>query len=246
VVLGMLGGFLTPILLSTGQDAPLGLFSYIALLDVVIIAVALHCRWNYLLPLAALGTVVMELGWLAHYFAAGSYDVGWRTLVPFSVLSGFYALWLWVVARAMRLNPRDAWASGAALSLGAIAFLTAFYFSRFAGVDGRPWLLFGFVFVLDLLTLGVARRDAKVQWAYTVSGGVVFLFLSIWMGSRSTEELLAAALTYTLVFALAHTVLPIWLGRRDGRATLPPDATLFPPVALVVLLIPIFRVVALT
>jgi len=33
-VLGMLGGFLTPILLSTGQDNPLGLFVYIALLDI--------------------------------------------------------------------------------------------------------------------------------------------------------------------------------------------------------------------
>ena len=32
-VLGMAGGFLTPILLSTGHDNPFGLFGYIALLD---------------------------------------------------------------------------------------------------------------------------------------------------------------------------------------------------------------------
>jgi len=32
-ILGMLGGFLTPILVSTGQDNPLGLFGYIAILD---------------------------------------------------------------------------------------------------------------------------------------------------------------------------------------------------------------------
>jgi uncharacterized membrane protein len=32
-ILGMLGGFLTPILLSTGEDNPVGLFGYIALLD---------------------------------------------------------------------------------------------------------------------------------------------------------------------------------------------------------------------
>ena len=32
-ILGMLGGFLTPVLLSTGQDNPLGLFGYIAILD---------------------------------------------------------------------------------------------------------------------------------------------------------------------------------------------------------------------
>jgi uncharacterized membrane protein len=33
-ILGIAGGFLTPILLSTGQDNPLGLFGYIALLDI--------------------------------------------------------------------------------------------------------------------------------------------------------------------------------------------------------------------
>ena len=41
-ILGMLGGFLTPILLSTGQDNPLGLFGYIAILDAGLIVVALQ------------------------------------------------------------------------------------------------------------------------------------------------------------------------------------------------------------
>src|SRR6266852_6541234 len=47
-ILGMLGGFLTPILLSTGQDNPLGLFGYIAILDIGLILVSLHHRWNFL------------------------------------------------------------------------------------------------------------------------------------------------------------------------------------------------------
>jgi len=45
--------FLTPILLSTGQDNPLGLFGYIAILDAGLILVALHRRWNFLTALAA-------------------------------------------------------------------------------------------------------------------------------------------------------------------------------------------------
>ena len=47
-ILGMLGGFLTPVLLSTGQDNPLGLFGYIAILDTGLILVSLHRRWNFL------------------------------------------------------------------------------------------------------------------------------------------------------------------------------------------------------
>ena len=47
-ILGMLGGFLTPVLLSTGQDNPLGLFGYIAILDVGLIVVTLDRRWHFL------------------------------------------------------------------------------------------------------------------------------------------------------------------------------------------------------
>ena len=57
-ILGMLGGFLTPILLSTGVDNPFGLFGYIALLDVGLILVALHRRWLFLATLAAAGTIL--------------------------------------------------------------------------------------------------------------------------------------------------------------------------------------------
>ena len=39
-VLGMLGGFLTPVLINTGVDNPLALFTYIALLDIGLLAVA--------------------------------------------------------------------------------------------------------------------------------------------------------------------------------------------------------------
>src|SRR5246500_2798680 len=39
-VLGIAGGFLTPVLLSTGEDYPLGLFVYIAFLDVGLFSVA--------------------------------------------------------------------------------------------------------------------------------------------------------------------------------------------------------------
>src|SRR5438046_5500388 len=47
-VLGIAGGFLTPILLSTGEDYPLGLFGYIALLAVRLRALAQRRRWDAL------------------------------------------------------------------------------------------------------------------------------------------------------------------------------------------------------
>ena len=77
-VLGILGGFLTPVLLSTGVDNPLGLFVYVALLDLGLMAVALHQRWNYLVLLGGIGTVVMHLGWVSEFFQASRGSSRWR------------------------------------------------------------------------------------------------------------------------------------------------------------------------
>src|SRR5207253_2604714 len=52
-ILGIAGGFLTPVLLSTGQDNPLGLFGYTALLDIGLLAVARRKEWSSLPILGA-------------------------------------------------------------------------------------------------------------------------------------------------------------------------------------------------
>ena len=75
-VLGMLGGFLTPILLSTGVDNPGGLFGYIAILDAGLIIVALARRWFFLTALAAGCTALMEIAWAGKFFVEGKYFDG--------------------------------------------------------------------------------------------------------------------------------------------------------------------------
>src|SRR6266545_6472946 len=67
-VLGIAGGFLTPILLSTGEDYPLGLFVYIALLDIGLLALAQRQRWNGLAILGAVGTALMQFAWITTFF----------------------------------------------------------------------------------------------------------------------------------------------------------------------------------
>src|SRR6476620_787290 len=67
-VLGIAGGFLTPVLLSTPQDNPLGLFGYMALLDIGLLALAQRQRWNAPPILGAIGTAVMQFAWVDAYF----------------------------------------------------------------------------------------------------------------------------------------------------------------------------------
>jgi len=93
-VLGIAGGFLTPILLSTNQDNPLGLFGYIALLDIGLLALAQRQRWNALPILGAIGTALMQIAWVGAFFVPEKYFAGNRVLIFMAVFVGFQALFL--------------------------------------------------------------------------------------------------------------------------------------------------------
>src|SRR5207249_2270683 len=88
-ILGMAGGFLTPVLLSTGQDNPLGLFGYTALLDIGLLMVTRRKEWSALPILGALGTVLMQIGWVSQFFLREEYFLGKKVLVSMAIFLGF-------------------------------------------------------------------------------------------------------------------------------------------------------------
>src|SRR5262249_36065276 len=61
-LLGLFGGFLTPVLLSTGEDHPLGLFGYLLLLNAGLAWVALRKRWAVLAILSLAFTTLYHSG----------------------------------------------------------------------------------------------------------------------------------------------------------------------------------------
>src|SRR6266700_602672 len=97
-VLGMAGGFLTPILLSTGQDNPFGLFGYVALLDIGLLMVARRKEWSALPILGAIGTVLMQIGWVTQFFLREQYFLGDKVFVPMAIFLGFELLFCSVMA----------------------------------------------------------------------------------------------------------------------------------------------------
>jgi uncharacterized membrane protein len=64
----MVGGFATPVLLSTGQNHEAVLFSYVALLDLAILLMAVVKPWRRLLWGSFAGTIVLYLGWYSSYY----------------------------------------------------------------------------------------------------------------------------------------------------------------------------------
>jgi uncharacterized membrane protein len=65
----LIGGFSTPLLLSTGQNHELQLFSYLALLDLAAVVMVARKPWRRLLVLSYLGTLLLYLGWYAEFYS---------------------------------------------------------------------------------------------------------------------------------------------------------------------------------
>ncbi len=240
-ILGMLGGFLTPILLSTGVDNPGGLFGYIAILDVGLIVVAIHRRWFFLTALAALGTAIMQIGWAAEFFETGKYYEGDKIFIALAVLLGFIALYLVAVWWTKQREKADYWLSGSTLGLVTVALGFALSFLGFASLAHRPWLIFGFVFLIDLGVIALVLLDVEVAAAQPIVGLGVFGLLAFWTTDSLNNEMLNAALVFYFVFAVIHSVFPVLFQRIHGRKTMLWGAQLFPPVAVALVLLPILR-----
>jgi uncharacterized membrane protein len=256
-ILGMLGGFLTPILLSTGEDNPLGLFGYIAILDAGLIFVALNKRWHFLAALAAFGTAIMQIGWAEKFFEAEKYFEGNKMFIALAVLLGFNALWLaanGLVKRwsssfslpgvdTLKRELQHYWLSGSMLGLAAVALGFTLFFFDFPPLAQRPVLVFSFVFLIDLAVAALAWLDERVSPAQPVAGLAVFGLLAIWTSQYLTNELLNPALAFYLVFAAFHSALPAWRQRRRGvKSGVAAQLNhFFPPLALLLVLVPIFK-----
>src|SRR6266481_4512919 len=65
----LIGGFATPLLLSTGQNHEVVLFSYVCLLDLAILAMAIVKPWRRLLWGSFAGTLILYLGWYGEYYS---------------------------------------------------------------------------------------------------------------------------------------------------------------------------------
>ncbi|HND62588.1 MAG TPA: DUF2339 domain-containing protein [Opitutaceae bacterium] len=237
-LLGLLGGFLTPVLLSTGQDNPVGLFGYVALLDLGLAAVALHRRWLYLVPLAAFGTVVMIVGWADHFLTPGSASVAMVVCTGFSVF--FYALC--VVAR--RLGQSSVELLGSALGLTAVGFGFALHFVQEPAVAAGAGRFLGYLAAIDLVVLALVWLDERLNQAHAISGIVVFGLLAFWINEALTDALLPWALGAALGFAALHAVFPIVLRQRRPEMTTAWWSQFFPPLSLLLMLIPLFRLEA--
>ncbi len=240
-ILGLVGGFLTPALLSTGQDNPLGLFSYIALLDLGLLALALHRRWHFLALMAALGTVLLELSWMGEFFVRERYFEGNKILITLAVFAFFSILFGVVWRWGWRQHQFNSLFAAAAIVLPAVGMAVVPYWFGFDPLGQRPGLLFVYVLVIDACLLSLAWSEKRWVVLEPIAGGAVFLLLTLWTASRLSTGLLYWGLGLVFAFALIHAVIPVIRRRFQPGLSAMWWGHLFPLIALFLMLIPVFQ-----
>src|SRR5437660_988969 len=239
-ILGMAGGFLTPILLSTGQDNPPGLFGYIALLDIGLLMVARTKGWIAVPVLGAVGTVRMQIGWVTQFFVREQYFLANRVFVPMAIFLGFELLFCAALASTKRASRSEGAFSVAAIGMGGAAVLWGFYFLSFQAFGYRPTLLLSYTFLADIGLLAIVFMKEKLAAVSTVTGLALFVFFAIWTAWYLATQNLYAALAAFFVFALLHSAAPLVL-QCTRKIDVRWWGYLFPALALVLVLMPIFN-----
>jgi uncharacterized membrane protein len=184
-VLAMLGGYLTPVLLSTGVDRPWVLFSYILLLNLGALAVGRAKHWRHLAPLAMAGTSVLYCAWFAGEFGAS------KQLVATVFALVYYALFVLVESEVLVVLAQFL----ASLALLAIASTLG---------PGESWLLSnGWLFVA-VAAAGIAVPEWRRWPVLTRATAAIFwVCFGIWQGSfpaSRPEVVVPAAITGFALF----------------------------------------------
>jgi uncharacterized membrane protein len=211
-VLGLLGGFATPVALSTGHDNPVGLFSYILLLNLGLGAMAIRKRWHGLVLLGLACTFLIEAGWFARFMAPEKMLIA---LLSFGALGLLYAL-LPLLAKEQEDAPMlQLGAAG-----GAVPFLFGLLIAGQARYAGEWPLLFGFLGLLEaaLLAVGVLRERKALLLAGSFATA---LTLPLWAAQGLSSSRLLGPTLAAIVLALipnAASRLARWLGREAGLA----------------------------
>lgn len=199
--LGLLGGFSTPVMLASGSDNTLGLFGYILLLDLGIVAIARKKQWPWLALFALLGTTVYQGLWIL-----GRADSLGMALLIVSVFAALFAL-APVGIESKEDEPAHGLWRGASFIGLLLPFFFTLYFALHAKLGSDLWPLGLFMGLLSAVAIYVGQRDRAphlAQGAAAASLAVVFAWVVQHpLDGARTWEFLGTLAGLTLLHGLA-------------------------------------------
>ncbi len=214
-VLGLLGGFATPALLSTGENRPIPLFAYLLLLNIGLAWVASSRRWPLLSWLTLIFTVFYQWGWVFTFLDQSSLPLAMGIFLVFP-LTAVLARSFGGVSGGVSRDRAEGQFEQSALVSAALPLLFAIYLAAVPAFGAHAALLFGFLLVIDLGLLAVAiARQQEVMHA--VGAVTTLLATQIWLAvSYEHSGTLTTAIGFTAVFVVTYLLAPVvanWFGR---------------------------------
>ena len=207
-VLALIGGYLTPVVLSTDEDHPWALFGYILLLNLGALAVARYQKWRVLEYLVLAGTALLYGVWFVGRFNPE------KCLVATVYLFAFYAL-AWLVETIAILGWSQALANLALLVIwwqSPTPFMWLLLPLAAAGIvasERRAWALgwnaaAGFWLAAALWRSSLDRPGNLGEIALALTAG--FLLFFGWIGWRSLADRAAVVELHLVVLLLNSAV----------------------------------------
>jgi uncharacterized membrane protein len=210
--LGLFGGLLAPLAVSTGENGAVGLFAFLFLLTVATLSSAVRRRWPDLVVACLLGTGALYAGWTATWLAPDSVRVAFVAAFALSLPYAFGA------ARTDGDGPLDhstRWATG----VGALVFMGL----------ALPWFVpLDTMFVDPRSGVTVLQSPAGTRWAGAIA--LALLPVPAWLASRARHSTLASSATTLLTAVLSLVWVTGWSTTLDRPDALSVLAPLFPLV----------------
>jgi uncharacterized membrane protein len=228
-VLGLAGGFATPILLSTGSDNPIGLFAYVLMLDTGLLVLARKRRWPLLMILGLIGTVFYQLAWILGRMGSDRY---WLGLLVLGTFSAFFVLAAnWGVKEAGESDQRGSWRMTQIAGV-LLPFAFALYFSANADLGPHLYPVAILMAVLCAAAGWLGRAQQFEMLPVGASAGAVGVVL-VWMVSTElTTALVWEGFAVCVALAVIFHIFVEWLlrdpeGQNERIASRPAFITAF-------------------
>ena len=223
-LLGLVGGFATPIMLSSGRDDPFGLFGYLLLLNAGLAWVAYKKRWPLLTALSMAFSTLYQWGWVGRFLTPAKLPIAVGVFLLFPIFS-VIALAIGNAGYAHDYESDDdrplyshrLFALTARVS-AALPLLFSLYLAAVPAYGSHYGLLFGFLFCLSagLFVVGLFQGPRALHALGAASAVLTF---AIWFATSYVSAAYPAIVAFVALFAAFYLAAP-FVAERWRHVTL--------------------------
>jgi uncharacterized membrane protein len=181
-MIGLIGGFATPFLLSSGQDRPIALFAYILLLDACLLFVARRRGWPLLALVSLVGTLFYQAAWIGGRMQPHQVAIALGVL---GVFAAFFAV-------ALRSQPAEERRAVIVTQAGGALFPFAFALYLAVGSDlGRHFYPLALLLALLSASACALARAQRRPWLALGAASGSLAVSAVWMLRADLDRALA-------------------------------------------------------